>query len=281
MPVRNERRHLPEQLRALASQDYGGPWEVVVVDDGSSDGSGEVARSFADRLPGLRVVTLPERRGLNHARNTGVAAAAGEVVAFCDADDIAVPGWLTALVGALDADADVVGGHLDLESLNDELQRSWRNKRPWIEKRLANGFLEYVPGGNCALRTDLARELRWDETFLFGSSDAEFSWRAQHLGLRVALAEDAVVAVRFPETLGELARQFYGYGSGEPLLYRRERGRGWPRSDTRAALRQWGWLVLHLPDLVRSPQPRGWWVRLAAQRVGRLRGSLRARVLYL
>ena len=281
VPVRNERRHLPAQLRALAAQTYAGPWEVVVVDDGSTDGSGDVARSFAGKLPGLRVVPTA-RRGLNHARNTGVDAAAGDVVAFCDGDDVALPGWLAALIAEVEkGEADVVGGELDLESLNGPVQRSWRRKQGWTSKRVTGELLEYVPGGNIAMRTALARELRWDESFTFGGSDSEFSWRAQLLGLRIGHAADAVVCVRYPETVGELARQFYGYGSGQPLLYARERHRGWPRSDTREALKEWAWLVWALPAQLGSSQRRGWWVRVAAMRAGRLLASLRARVLYL
>lgn len=279
--VRNERRDLPAQLRALGAQTYAGAWEVVVVDDGSTDGSADLARTFAGALPALRVIRVTGGRGLNRARNTGVAAARGVVVAFCDADDVVVPGWLAALVAALGADVDLVGGELDFESLNDPVAGSWRRKDAWLQKRAPNGLLEYVPGGNCAMRTALARRLRWDEDFRFGCSDSEFTLRAQHLGLRVAHAPRAVVQVRFAATLRELAAQFYRYGRGQPPLYRRERGRGWPRSETRAALREWAWLVAGFPAQLRTPQRRGWWVRCAALRAGRLSGSVRARVLYL
>ena len=282
IPVRNERRHLPEQLQALARQTYAAPWEVIVVDDGSTDGSGAIARSFASVLPRLRLVELPRRRGINAARNAGVAAARGDVVAFCDADDVAVPQWLAELVAALRPGVDLVGGELDLVTLNGPVQRAWRRTAPWTARRLDNGFFEYVPGGNCAMRTALARELRWDDDFVFGASDAEFAWRAQRRGLRVALAPGAIIQLRFAENIRELARQYYAYGVGQPRLYRREREHGWPRTNTRDALREWARLAtVDAADLLRSPQRRGWWVRCAARRVGRLVGSLRAGVLYL
>src|SRR5215213_2921854 len=148
LPVRNERRHLGDQLSALAEQTYDGPWELVVVDNGSTDGSGDVARSFAPRVPALRVVSAP-RRGLNHARNAGVRAARGEVLAFCDADDVAAPGWLAALVEALDGEVDIAGGALERFALNDGDARTWRTSISWTDMRLPNGFFEYVPGGNC------------------------------------------------------------------------------------------------------------------------------------
>jgi glycosyltransferase involved in cell wall biosynthesis len=281
VPARNERRHLPAQLGALARQTYERPWEVVVVDDGSTDGTGDTARSFAAALPSLRVVATP-RRGLNHARNTGTAAARGEIVAFCDADDVVRPGWLSAIVAEVErGPADIVGGQLDLGSLNGGVHRSWRHKGSWTGKRVAGRFLEYVPGGNCAMRTAVARDVGWDEAFTFGGADAEFSWRVQHLGLRIGYAPGAVVRVRDPEQFSELARQFYGYGSGQPRLYARERHRGWPRSDTRGALREWAWLIFALPAQLGSSRRRGRWACVAGMRAGRLRGSVRARVLYL
>ncbi|HEX8120803.1 MAG TPA: glycosyltransferase [Solirubrobacteraceae bacterium] len=280
IPVRNERRHLPDQLDALAGQAYDGPFEVVVVDNGSTDGSGDVARSFASRFRALRVVEAP-RRGINHARNAGVRAARGEVVAFCDGDDVAAPGWLAALVGALREDVDVVAGALERAELNDRDARTWRGTGAWTEYRLPNGFFQYVPGGNCAMPAAVARRIGWDEDFLFGSSDQEFFLRAQRLGLRIAVAPDAVMRHRLAEDLPELARQFYGYGAGGPLLYRRERGRGLPRSDTRAALREWAGLVLGARRLAGTRAERGAWVRTAALRSGRLIGSVRRGVLYL
>lgn len=282
LPVRDERRRLPEQLSALAAQTYDGDWELIVVDDASRDGSGDVARGYAGVLPGLRVIEVRPHRGLNHARNAGVAAARGEVVAFCDADDVVTPGWLAALVAALDEHgADIVAGSLELDTLNSPVQHAWRNRARWDQMRLRNGLYAYVPGGNLAIRAEAAREVGWDERFVFGSSDAEFAWRAQHHGLKVAHAPGAVIRLRYPETIGELARQFYGYGAGEPLLYARERHRGFPRSRTTNAVREYVQLVLQLPNVLGTPQRRGWWVRRAAYRLGRLRGSLRARVLYL
>jgi glycosyltransferase involved in cell wall biosynthesis len=279
MPLRNERRHVAEQLDALAGQTYLGRWELVVADNGSSDGSSEVVRSLAGAIPGLRLVDASARRGLNHARNAGVAAARGDFVAFCDADDVAAPGWLEALAAAA-PDADVVAGPLDFEALNDPLSRSWRRGLAWAERRHANGFFVHVPGGNCAMRTPLARELRWDEAFTYGSADAEFSWRAQALGLRVGIAPGALMRVRYPPGLRGLASQFFRYGHSQPRLFRRHRGDGMPRSDFAEALADWRGLAAGLPSLWRCEQKRGRWVRSAALRCGRAAGSVRHRVFY-
>lgn len=279
MPFRNERRHVAEQLAALASQTHRGRWELVAVHNGSSDGSADVVRSFTGVIPGLRVVDASARRGLNHARNVGVAAARGDFVVFCDADDVATPGWLEAMA-APSFDADIVAGPLDFETLNDPLTRSWRTGRAWAERRLPNGFLPYVPGGNCGMRASVARELRWDEAFTYGSADAEFSWRAQLLGYRVLLAPRALMQVRYPPGMTGLAGQFFRYGVSQPRLFRCFRSTGMPRSDIGEALAEWRRLVADLPDLWRSPERRGRWVRGVALRCGRAAGSLRHRVFF-
>ncbi len=78
---------LPDQLEALANQSYEGAWELVLSDNGSSDGSTELARSWEGRL-NLTVVDASTRRGsIGFSRNVAAARAHGEVLAFCDADD--------------------------------------------------------------------------------------------------------------------------------------------------------------------------------------------------
>jgi glycosyltransferase involved in cell wall biosynthesis len=278
LPVRNGERHLGRQLAALAEQSYPGPWELLVVDNGSTDGSREAARSFAGELPQLRIVDASSRRGLNHARNIGVDAARGDLLAFCDADDAADPGWLAGLVDAA-AGADIVGGVLDGQELNGPVARAWRSQR-FID-RPSEQFLPFVPGGNCAVWTSVARHLRWDEEFVFGGSDMEFCWRAHQAGYRIAEAPGAVMRQGYRHGLAELGRQFFAYGLGGPLLYRRFRAHGMRRPPLREVAADWAGLAWGLPASVRSPEQRGQAVKLAALRLGRVVGSVQRRTFFL
>ena len=280
VPVRNHRRWLGQQLDALARQTYAGPCEVVVVDNGSTDGGMDVARAFAGRLPSLRIVDASDRRGINHARNAGARAARGDLLVFCDADDVVADGWVDALVRAARS-ADVVGGRLAWDRLNDPLACAWRPAPRPQGLGATHGFLPYAPGGNLAVWTRVARELGWDERFRYASSDQEFGWRAQLAGYRLGFAPDAVVHQRFRAGLGAMAWQQFVHGVSGAKVVRAFRDRAMPPPDNRAALLRWRWLAAHAPDLLRSPELRGQWIRRAAFRLGRLTGSVAYRTLCL
>ncbi len=98
--LRNKGPWIGAQLEALAAQRYAGPWEVVVVDNGSTDDGPQVARAMAEPLPELRVVDASDRRGTSHARNVGAHAARGDLLLYCDGDDVVAPGWIEAMVEA-------------------------------------------------------------------------------------------------------------------------------------------------------------------------------------
>src|SRR5215211_6374789 len=147
IPVLNGEDHVGEQLAALASQIYSGPWELVVVDNGCSDRTIEIVRSSADMLPELRIADARARRGLSHARNAGAAWARGDFLAYCDADDVVSAGWLKAMAEAA-PHSDLVGGRNEWQELNDPTVIAWRPSRPMTDLMGDHGFLRYAPGGN-------------------------------------------------------------------------------------------------------------------------------------
>jgi cellulose synthase/poly-beta-1,6-N-acetylglucosamine synthase-like glycosyltransferase len=107
VPARNAAASLRRTLAALSRQDFGGDCEVIVVDDGSTDGTADVARAA-----GATVVELPENLGSADARNAGAAVARAPVLAFTDADCEPAPGWVRAGLRALE-EADLVQGRVE------------------------------------------------------------------------------------------------------------------------------------------------------------------------
>jgi glycosyltransferase involved in cell wall biosynthesis len=279
LPIRNGEAHLAEQLTALAGQTYRGAWELVVVDNGCTDRSIEIVQRFRDRLPSLVLADARRGRGLGRARNAGAAAASGELLAYCDADDVVAPDWLGALAEGA-ALTDMVGGSCRYE-VNSDAQLAWERPGPMTSLLDAYGFLPYPPGGNCAIWADVVREIGWDESFEFGASDIEFGWRAQLAGFRIAFEPRAVIQRRFRDRPAAVARQHFRSAMSEPYLHRRFRGHGMARSDLRRALLSWCRLGLTAVRLVTSREGRGSWLRDAAVRSGRICGSVRYRNLYL
>ena len=95
VPVYNCIQHLPECLKSIRSQTYAN-WEAILVDDGSSDGSGDLCDREAASDPRFRVIHK-ENGGVSTARNAGMDAAKGTYLAFIDSDDLVVPTYLEKL----------------------------------------------------------------------------------------------------------------------------------------------------------------------------------------
>jgi glycosyltransferase involved in cell wall biosynthesis len=158
VPVRDAAAHLAAQLEALTRQDHRGDWEVVIADNGSRDASLAVARGWLDRLPSARLVRADGGRSPSHARNAGAAAARGDFLAFCDADDVAAPGWVGAMAAAAPR-GDVVAGGVGPDELNDALTRSWHSVTP-RERALAGlGFLTHASGTSTGVWADVFEAL--------------------------------------------------------------------------------------------------------------------------
>src|SRR6185436_30255 len=107
VPTRGRAAYLEVTLESLSRQSAAVPHEVLVVDDGSTDATPEVAQRF-----GVRLLRHAERRSLNAARNTGLREAQADLIAFVDDDVLVPPGWLDALVEGAERhpEADAFGG---------------------------------------------------------------------------------------------------------------------------------------------------------------------------
>lgn len=107
MPAYNAEKYIAESIRSVLAQTYSG-WELIVVDDGSSDGTGGVAREFVARDSRIKYI-FQENGRLGKARNTGLKNARGELIAFLDSDDLWIETKLEAQMRAMgENDADVV-----------------------------------------------------------------------------------------------------------------------------------------------------------------------------
>lgn len=280
IPALNVSDILPRQLRSLAHQSFEGEWEVIVADNGSSDGTQELIGNLHDRPRRLRTADASDRRGISHARNVGARQSRGRVILFCDADDVAHPDWVREMVRALDG-FDVVGGRLEYEQLNDARTRSWRRTVSDHALPMNLGFLPYAVGANFGVRADVYREVGgFDEEFVVCSDDIDFSWRSQLLGRSIGFAPDAVVHYQLRAGLRPFARQQFLYGLYEARLYRKFRDLGLGRTTLWYTVKTWLRTVVRSLHLLRSAELRGNWIREASYLSGRVVGGIRFRTPY-
>jgi glycosyltransferase involved in cell wall biosynthesis len=280
IPARDAAAQLPEQLDALAGQDYQGSWELVVVDNESRDDTAATARAWMERHRSGRVVSAGRPHSAGHARNVGASLSAGDFLAFCDADDVAHPGWLRGLAAAAPR-ADLVSGTVDIERLNDPLSRSWHVQPPRERALDAFGFLSFGSGSNTGVWADAFHALGGFDPRMRWGEDVEFSWRAQLAGHSLTITEEAVMHQRLRRSVLALGRQHFRYGTAGPRLYRDFAGAGMTRPDPLRSLRTWAWLGLAAPAAAASPRQRGRWALELGLKLGAVRGSLSSRVLFV
>ncbi|MFH0963435.1 MAG: glycosyltransferase family 2 protein [Planctomycetota bacterium] len=192
-------------LRSVAAQRFDRyPVEVIVVDDGSTDDTPARCAEFARTLPQLRVIRRV-RGGCAEARNAGIAAARGEFLLFTDDDCICEPGWIAALVDALEKHGIVAGA---VWTRTDNFLKLCHNIAEFHQVMAGKpaGFITFPAGANWAWRADVIRRLGPFSAQNEIGEDTCHSLSALEAGLRIYFEPRAVVIHDPPRT--SLARVF-------------------------------------------------------------------------
>ncbi|HKP17029.1 MAG TPA: glycosyltransferase [Gaiellaceae bacterium] len=227
----NGTRTLEETLQAVAELDYP-DYEVIVVDDGSTDGSAELAEQFWVN------VIRTENHGLSSARNTGLAAATGEIVAYLDDDARPDPHWLRHLALSFVRSGHSAVGGPNIPPLDDGPVAECVAHAPGgpIQVLLSDEEAEHIPGCNMAVRAhDLRAIGGFDTVFRAAGDDVDVCWRLQESGLTIGFNPAAVVWHRRRNAVAAYLRQQRGYGRAEALLERK-----WPQKYNGFGHVSWG-----------------------------------------
>jgi GT2 family glycosyltransferase len=285
IPCFNGAKVIGEQLEAFAAERWDGEWELIVADNGSTDGSVKLIESYRDRIPNLRVIDASGRRGQAYAKNLAVAAAHGRSIGFSDADDVIGTGWVKAMGEAL-REHRFVACRIDLEKLNEAWTRSMRGKpqSSGIPQYHYPKYLPHAGGGTLGIRRQLLLDVGGFDENLPRLDDTDFCWRVELRGVTLHFVPDAVLHVRCRNTLKGMWKQALIWGEYNVLIYKRYRPLGMPKLTCREMLDNWATLFRytwrHRRNLYEKPAAAGFLWHLG-WRLGRVRGSIKHQVLSL
>jgi GT2 family glycosyltransferase len=247
--VYNGERTIDACLASLKKLNYPN-YEVIVVNDGSTDGTRQIAESY-DYI-GL---VNQENKGLSEARNVGIRASKGEIIAFTDADCMADPDWLTYLVARFRfSDFGAVGGP-NLSPPDDSMIASCVAVSPGAPTHvlLDDEVAEHIPGCNMAFRREALEAINgFDPIFRAAGDDVDVCWRLQNKGYKIGFSPAAVVWHFRRNTIRDYMKQQRGYGRAETLLFFKHPS----RFNVLGQSRWFGRIYGDLSSFMASRQPR-------------------------
>ncbi len=223
VPALNAQAEVEDCLRSILAADYPvSRREVILVDNGSIDRTASIARE-------LSVMTIREhRRGVGYARNRGIEACEGDLVAFTDPDCVATSRWLTEIVEAFDApEVGAAGGPILPYPGSTPAERYAARRRSHAQERtLKHPYGPFFMAANLAVRRDaLVGVGAFDVRFPGGGwEDADLCWRlARETGMKLRYAPAAPVFHRYRRTPREYLLQHHRYGYGLGLARAKHR----------------------------------------------------------
>jgi GT2 family glycosyltransferase len=245
----NGARTIRDCLEGLLDLEYP-DYEVIVVDDGSTDTTAKIASEYEVRL------ISTENRGLSNARNTGMEAATGEIVAYLDDDTCPDPHWLTYLAANfLRSEHAGIGGP-NIAPPGDGMVAECVANAPGnpVHVLLCDREAEHIPGCNMAFRKDHLQAVGgFDPRFCVAGDDADLCWRLRERGWTLGFSPAAMVWHHRRRSVRAYWRQQKGYGRADAMLARK-----WPEKYNAVGNLRWeGQLYGRgLPRMIRWRQER-------------------------
>ena len=216
-----------EGLSRLAYPNY----EVIVVDDGSTDDTAAIARRYNGRL------IQTENRGLANARNTGLAAATGEIVAYLDDDAYPDPEWLTYLVATFMSTSYAGVGGPNIAPPGDGPIAECVAQAPGgpVHVLVTDRQAEHIPGCNMAFRKSCLDAIGgFDPQFRTAGDDVDVCWRLREFGWSLGFSPAALVWHHRRNSVRTYWKQQIGYGRAEAMLERK-----WPKKYNGSGHARW------------------------------------------
>jgi GT2 family glycosyltransferase len=226
----NGQRTIADCMEGLVELDYPN-YEVIVVNDGSTDATPMIASEY-----GFRVIST-ENRGLSNARNTGMEAASGEIVAYTDDDARPDPQWLKYVAWAFMHSTHVGIGGPNIAPPGDGPIADCVANAPGgpLHVLLTDTIAEHIPGCNMAFRkTALQAISGFDPQYRAAGDDVDLCWRLQDAGGTIGFHAGAMVWHHRRNSFRMYWKQQQGYGKAEALLEAK-----WPERYNAAGHTAW------------------------------------------
>ena len=226
----NGRRTIRECLEGIGKLHYPN-YETIVVDDGSTDGAGDIAAEYDVRL--IRT----ENQGLSAARNLGWQSATGEIVAYIDDDASPDPDWLTYLAAAFlkEEYAGVGGPNIPVPDDGDTANCIANSPGGPAHVLLSDCEAEHIPGCNMAFRRSWLEVINgFDPQFRQAGDDVDVCWRTRDRGGKLGFSPAAMVWHHYRRTVRAYWKQQMGYGKAEAMLERK-----WPEKYNSGGYATW------------------------------------------
>jgi O-antigen biosynthesis protein len=212
----NAERTIGPCLASLETLNYP-DYEVIVVNDGSRDGTLEIAEGY-----GFCRIISQRNKGLSIARNVGADAATGEIVAYTDSDCVADPDWLSYLVAKMRASNLTACGGPNFPPPEDALVPAVVAVAPGgpTHVLISDEVAEHIAGCNMAFdRAALMSLGGFDPIYRAAGDDVDICWRFQDAGYVIGFSPAAVVWHFRRNTVSAYCNQQRGYGKAEALVY--------------------------------------------------------------
>ncbi len=217
IPCYNAAQTIADQLDALEQQVLvelqPSDWEIIVVDNRSTDESCAIVTNYHNRLPNLKIISAADRPGASHARNQGSKIAQGEFLAFCDADDVVAETWVEAIYQAL-VGHDFVASRFDYDRLNGSEQG------PQISglQQIRPHFFCHAGGCGMGIKASIHAAMGGFSEEIALLEDMEYCFRVQVSGPSLFYAEQAIVYVRRRSTVSGGFQQAWKWAEFFPLI---------------------------------------------------------------
>ena len=281
IPCFNAAATLPDQLEALSKQVWSGSWELIISDNGSTDNSIEVAQRYEKKFENFTIIDSSKKRGGAYARNNGVVFSKSNNIAFCDADDEVMSGWVAAMGDAL-SQHNVVCGPFRFDKFNDA-DVAERVSKGWKDGLYIGNFLPGGGSGNCGIKKNIHQNIGGFDECLPWLNDADYFWKLQLQGHKLHVAHHAIIQVRIGRVNPSISSVYVkakGKAAANYWLYKRYKSHGMKKPEPFKNILI-SWLVLlrkGVRILIRNNNEKQDWFHRLAIKTGFLVGEIQGRL---